>query len=191
MPGCAARRCLPVSADRLAQWQADEAAVLAHRAQPAGAIPPAQALGRSGLDVLHDMLAGRLPAAPMAETLDFLLVHVGHGKAVFQGRPGPRFFNPMGTVHGGWYATLLDSAVGCAVHTTMPPGRGYTTLELKLNLVRALGPDVPLVRAEGRTINVGRQVATAEGRLIGPDGKLYAHATTTCLIFDLPSRAGG
>jgi uncharacterized protein (TIGR00369 family) len=93
----------------------------------------------------------------------------------------------MGGMHGGWYATLLDSCVGCAVHTTLPVGRGYATLELKLNLVRPVGPDVPLVRAEGRVLHGGRQVATAEGRLVGPDGKLYAHATTTCLVFDLPN----
>ena len=180
-----------MSADRLAQWLADESAVRARRTCPTGVLSPADVLGRSGLEVLHDMLDGRLPGAPMAETLDFLLVHVAHGKAAFQGRPGARFLNPMGGLHGGWYATLLDSAVGCAVHTTMEPGRAYTTLELKLNLVRAIGPDVPLVRAEGRTIHVGRQVATAEGRLVGADGKLYAHASTTCLIFDLPARPAG
>jgi uncharacterized protein (TIGR00369 family) len=180
-----------MSNDRLAQWQADEAAVRARRTRPAGVLAPAETLGRPGLEVLHDMLDGRLPSAPMAETLDFLLVHVGHGEAVFQGRPGARFLNPMGGLHGGWYATLLDSAAGCAVHTTMPPGRAYTTLELKLNLVRAIGPDVPLVRAEGRTIHVGRQVAIAEGRLVDADGKLYAHATTTCLVFDLPARTIG
>jgi uncharacterized protein (TIGR00369 family) len=177
-----------VSGDRLAQWQAEEAALRARRTRPSGVIPPAETLGRSGLDVLRDMLDGRLPSAPMAEALDFLLVHVAHGEAAFQGRPGARFLNPMGALHGGWYATLLDSAVGCAVHTTMPAGRAYTTLELKMNLVRAIGADVPLVRAEGRTIHVGRQVATAEARVVGADGRLYAHASTTCLVFDLPSR---
>ena len=175
-----------MTASLLAQWQADESAVRARRTLPAGTIPSAAARGRPGLDVLRDIVEGRLPAAPMAESLDILLVHVGEGAAVFQGRPGPRFFNPMGGLHGGWYATLLDSCMGCAVHTTLQPDRGYTTLELKMNLVRAIGSDVPLVRAEGRTIHVGRQVATAEGRLVGPDGKLYAHASTTCLIFDLP-----
>ncbi|WP_371262720.1 PaaI family thioesterase [Pseudomonas sp. NBRC 111123] len=90
----------------------------------------------------------------------------------------------MGTVHGGWYATILDSAVGCAIHTTLPAGKAYTTLALKVNRVRALTADVAVVRAEGKVIQVGRQVAIAEGRIIGPDGKLYAHATTTCLIFD-------
>ncbi len=180
-----------MSADRLTQWQAEEAALRARRSRPTGTITPAEAAGRAGLAVLQDMLAGQLPASPIAESLDFLLVHVGPGEATFQGRPGPRFLNPMGGLHGGWYATLLDSAVGCAVHTTVQAGRGYTTLELKVNLVRAIGPDVRLVRAEGRTVHVGRQTATAEGRIVGPDGKLYAHASTTCLMFDLPAHTVG
>ena len=113
-------------------------------------------------------------------------MHIEPGHAVFQGRPQPRHYNPLGTVHGGWFATLLDSAVGCAVHSSLPAGKGYTTLELKVNIVRALTDQVPLVRAEGTVVHGGRQVATAEGRLVGPDGKLYAHATTTCLIFDQP-----
>ncbi len=190
IPQRAARRLL-MSAERLAQWQADEAAVRARQAHAVGTIPLDQARSRPGLDLLRDMIDGNLPAAAMAQALDFLLVHAAPGEAVFQGRPGARFLNPMGGLHGGWYATLLDSAVGCAVHTTLPPGRGYATLELKLNLVRAIGPEVALVRAEGRTIHVGRQVATADGRLVGPDGKLYAHASTTCLIFDLPAQATG
>jgi uncharacterized protein (TIGR00369 family) len=113
---------------------------------------------------------------------------VDYGRAIFQGRPLERHYNPLGTVHGGWFATLLDSAVGCAVHTAMPAGRSYTTLELKVNMLRALTNKVELVRAEGRTIHVGGQVATAEARLVDAAGKLYAHATTTCLVFDLPSR---
>ena len=175
-----------MSADRLAEWQADDEIIRARRTQPAGRVPPATARALSGLEMLREMVAGRVPGAPMAESLDFMLVHVSEGEAVFQGRPGTRFMNPMGGLHGGWYATLLDSAVGCAVHTTLHAGRAYTTLEFKMNLVRAIGSNVPLVRAEGRVIHAGRQVATAEGKLLGPDGKLYAHATTTCLIFDLP-----
>ena len=174
----------------LLQWQAEEAAIRARQTHPASPLPIAAVTGRPGVDVLHDMLDGRLPGAPIAQTLDFLLVRVAPGEAIFQGRPGPRFMNPLGGVHGGWYATLLDSALGCAVHTTLQAGRGYTTLELKVNLVRAIGPEVLLVRAEGRTLHVGRQVATAEARLVGPDGKLYAHATTTCLFFDPPTQPG-
>jgi uncharacterized protein (TIGR00369 family) len=92
----------------------------------------------------------------------------------------------MGTIHGGWYATLLDSALGCAVHTLMPVGRGYTTAELGVNLVKAINPaKTPRVRAEGKVIHCGRQLATAEARILGPDGTLYAHATTTCLVFEI------
>jgi uncharacterized protein (TIGR00369 family) len=109
------------------------------------------------------------------------------GTAVFQGRPQYRHYNPMGMVHGGWFATMLDSALGCAVHSTLPAGKAFTTLELKVNMVRGLNDRVPLVRAEGTVIHAGRQVATAEGRIVGADGRLYAHATTTCLIFDHPT----
>jgi uncharacterized protein (TIGR00369 family) len=139
--------------------------------------------------MLHAMLSGELPHAHIARTLDFLLIEVAHGRAVFQGTPGEAHLNPMGSVHGGWYATLLDSALGCAVHSALPQGKAYTTLELKVNMIRALTPKVPRVRAEGRVIHLGGQTATAEARLLGPDGKLYAHASTTCLLFDLPARA--
>jgi uncharacterized protein (TIGR00369 family) len=145
-----------------------------------------QLTGKTGLEIMQAVLQGELPFATIAQTLDFLLMEVSPGRAVFQGQPGPHHLNPMGTIHGGWFATLLDSAVGCAVHTLMPVGRGYTTAELSVNIVRALSPDVPRVRAEGVVLHCGRQLATAEARLTGPDGKLYAHATTTCLVFDLP-----
>ncbi|MCW5662395.1 MAG: PaaI family thioesterase [Piscinibacter sp.] len=169
--------------DTLARWRADEQRVRARR-QRVGPIPPHELAGLSGLELFQAMFDGRLPAPPIGETLDFLAVHVEHGLAVFQGRPGHAHYNPLGTVHGGWFATLLDSAVGCAVHSTLPAGKAYTTLELKTNIVRALTDRVPLVRAEGRVVHAGNQVATAEGRLVGPDGRLYAHASTTCLVFD-------
>jgi uncharacterized protein (TIGR00369 family) len=172
--------------DTLARWQADDAALRARIPQFAP-VPPAATRGRTGIEVLQDMLEGRVPAPPISRALDFILVHAEPGQAVFQGRPGSDYLNPLGGLHGGWYATLLDSCMGCAVHTTMPAGRAYTTLELKINLVRAVTPDVKLVRAEGRVVHGGRQVATAEGRLVGPDGKLYAHGTTTCLFFDTPT----
>jgi uncharacterized protein (TIGR00369 family) len=154
-----------------------------------GVARPEQVAGLSGLQVMQAMLHGELPYAPIARTLDFLLVEVDDGRAVFQGTPGPAHLNPMGTIHGGWYATLLDSALGCAVHTRMPPGRGYTTAELGVNLVKAIGAKAPRVRAEGKVIHCGRQLATAEARLVGPDGTLYAHATTTCLVFDIPAQS--
>jgi uncharacterized protein (TIGR00369 family) len=173
--------------DTLARWRAEEAAVRACLQTAPGLATPAQIAGRSGLQVFQALLAGEIPPPPMAVTLDFTLLRIDPGFAVFQGKPGFSHYNPMGTVHGGWFATMLDSALGCAVHSTLPAGKAYTTLELKLNIVRALTNAVPLVRAEARLVHGGRQVATAEARLVGPDGRLYAHATTTCLIFDLPS----
>ena len=172
--------------DVIALWTREEAAVRA-RLLPVGVAPRARMAGMSGMDIFTAIFAGELPPPPMGETLDFVPVHVVAGAATFQGRPQARHFNPMGTVHGGWFATLLDSAVGCAVHSTLAAGKGYTTLELKVNMVRALTDRVPMVRAEGKVIHAGRQVSTAEGRLTGPDGTLYAHATTTCLIFDMPT----
>jgi len=173
----------------LEAWLAQEQEVLARMNAGAGAgvARPDQVAGLSGLETLHAMLRGELPYPPIAKTLDFTLVEVEPGRAVFQGTPGPAHLNPMGTIHGGWYATLLDSALGCAVHTMMPAGRGYTTAELSVNLVRGVNGKAPRVRAEGKVIHCGRQLATAEARLYGPDGTLYAHGTTTCLVFDLPS----
>jgi uncharacterized protein (TIGR00369 family) len=143
----------------------------------------------SGLEQMQAMMRGELPFASIGRTLDFLLIEVEHGRALFQGAPGPGHLNPMGAVHGGWFATLLDSALGCSVHAALPQGKAYTTLELKVNLVRALTPKVQRVRAEGRVIHLGGQTATADARLVGPDGRLYAHASTTCLVFDLQRKA--
>lgn len=173
----------------LEAWQARENTVRRAAAAP-GLARPEQVMGRSGLEIFEAMMRGELPPPPITQTLGFILVEAEVGRVVFQGRPALAYYNPLGTVHGGWYATLLDSAVACAVHSTLPAGKTYTTLELKLNMVKALTEKVPLVRAEGSVIHPGRQVATAEGRLYGPDGTLYAHATTTCLVFDLPGAKG-
>jgi uncharacterized protein (TIGR00369 family) len=171
--------------DTLARWRAQEAALRARMGQ-VGVARPEQLAGKSGLAFLTGMLAGEYPVPPIAESLDFTLVEVEFGRAVFQGTPLARHYNPLGSVHGGWFATLLDSALGCAVHTTMPAGKGYTTAELKVNIVRPLTTRIPLVRAEGKVIHGGNRMATAEARLTGPDGKLYAHGSTTCFIFDAP-----
>ena len=170
--------------ETVARWRAEEAAVRARLAASPGYVRPDEIDGRTGMQVFEAIFAGELPRPPIGDTLDFVPIHIEPGLAVFQGRPQLKHYNPLGSVHGGWFAALLDSAVGCAVHSTLPAGKAYTTLELKLNIVRALTDAVPLVRAEGKLVHAGRQVATAEGRLVGPDGKLYAHATTTCLIFD-------
>ena len=178
------------ASNQLDAWMARERQVAAAMQAGAGCGPidPGQLAGRTGLELMQAMLRGELPYPPITRTLDFLLVEVDAGQAVFQGTPGVAHYNPLGSVHGGWFATLLDSALGCAVHTMMPAGRGYTTAELGVNLVRAIGPKVQRVRAEGKVIHCGRQLATAEARLVGPDGTLYAHATTTCLVFDMPAR---
>jgi len=175
--------------NRLEAWLAQEREVVARLNAGAGAgvATPEQIAGKSGMEVLQAMLRGELPYPPIARTLDFQLLEVDVGKAIFQGAPGPAHLNPMGTIHGGWYATLLDSALGCAVHTMMPAGRGYTTAELSVNLVRGVNGKTPRVRAEGKVIHCGRQLATAEARLYGPDGTLFAHGTTTCLVFELPA----
>ncbi len=173
-----------MNADQVAsRWKVDEMRIRARLSAP-DVVPKEQVFDRPGMALFEAIFAGELPPPPIGDTLDFVPIHVEPGVAVFQGSPQQRHYNPLGTVHGGWFAALLDSALGCAVHTTLPAGKGYTTLELKVNMVRALTDQVPLVRAEGKVIHVGRQVATAEGRLVGPDGTLYAHATTTCLIFD-------
>jgi uncharacterized protein (TIGR00369 family) len=169
----------------LAAWQA-RAAQLALRPRTSGVASPAQVAGKTGLQFLEAMLGGECPESPIGGTLDFTLVEVSAGRAVFQGQPQFRHYNPLGTVHGGWFATLLDSALGCAVHSTLDAGRGYTTAELKINIVRPLSDKVPLVRAEGQVIHLGRRMATADARLTGPDGKLYAHGSTTCFLFDTP-----
>ena len=152
-----------------------------------GVARPEQIAGKTGLEMMQAMLRGEIPFAAIARTLDFTLLSVSPGVAVFQGRPLAQHLNPLGTIHGGWIATVLDSALGCAVHTMMPAGRSYTTAELSVNYVRAVTPQVQRVRAEGKVIHCGRQLATAEARLVGPDGNLYAHATTTCLVFDNPA----
>ena len=149
-----------------------------------------QVAGLTGLQFMQGMLAGSQPHPHIGETLDFGLVDVEFGKAVFQGAPQLKHFNPIGSVHGGWYATLLDSALGCAVQTTLPVGRAYTTVELSVNLVRGATLKTGPLRAIGTIIHSGRQLATAEARIVGPDGKLYAHGTTTCLVFEVTARAG-
>lgn len=171
--------------NRIKQWLDHERSVRAHLTRPPEPVPPAALSQRSGVDLLKAIMAGELPAAPISETLDFFLAEVEPGRIVFQGNPRAAFYNPIGSVHGGWSATLLDSCVGCAIHSMLPAGKGYTTVELKVNFVRAVMPDSGPLRAEGRIINLGSRIGTAEGRLTDASGRLYAHATTTCLIFDM------
>lgn len=142
---------------------------------------------RSGVEFFEAIGRGQLPTPPISQTLDIWPLEWEPGRMVFQGNPGKAHYNPIGSVHGGWTAAMLDSAVGCAIHSMLPAGKGYTTVELKVNYIRAVTADVGPLRAEGKVIHVGGQIATAEGRLYDAGGKLYAHATTTCLIFSLPT----
>jgi uncharacterized protein (TIGR00369 family) len=173
--------------DTLRLWREEEAAARSRLAagKGAGVARLDQVAGKSGLELMHSMLRGEIPYPTISVTMDFALISVREGEAIFQGTPNAKHLNPMGTVHGGWYATLLDSAVGCAVHTMMPPGRGYTTAELSVNLVRGAMVGKEPLRVIGKVLHCGRQLATAEGRIVDAAGKLYAHATTTCLVFEM------
>ena len=139
----------------------------------------------SGLEIFQKMVAGELLMPPFAETLDYTLVEVERGRVVFGGHPKLAFSNPLGTIHGGYLATLLDSAMACAVHTTLEAGKGCTSLEFKINFVRPVFESTGFLRTEGNIINVGRQIATSEGKITDENGKLYAHGTTTLMIYDL------
>lgn len=139
-------------------------------------------ISMNGLDALRALIAGQFPPPSITTTLGFRLVEVEPGYAVFEGEPSDRVLNPLGVVHGGFALTLLDSCTGCAAHTTLPAGVGYTTLETKGNLVRAITPQTGVVRAEGRVVAQGRTVITAEGKIIDARGKLYAHGTSTLLV---------
>jgi uncharacterized protein (TIGR00369 family) len=145
----------------------------------------AKGAGMSGLEYVEAIAAGELPPPPIAVLLRMEPVELEPGRAVFEGEPGEEHYNPIGVVHGGYAATLLDSALGCAVHTTLPAGAGYTTLGLEVKFVRPLTADTVRVRAEAEVVHRGRRQATAEARLTeASTGKLLAHATTTCLILD-------
>lgn len=138
--------------------------------------------GMTGLQMMRAILEGRLPAATISRALGFRLAEVGEGHAVFEGEPGDGILNPLGTVHGGFALTLIDSAAGCAAHTLLPAGVAYTTLETKANFVRAITPQTGTVRAVGRVLSPGRTVMTADVQVTGPDGRLLAHGTSTLLV---------
>ena len=171
--------------ETLAAWQTREKEVRALLSAP-GVATLAQMKESSGMEFLQRIWRGELPSTPIGHTMDFIPIEGEPGRVVFQGTPGKQHYNPIGSVHGGYFCTLLDSALGCAVQSMLPKGSGYTTLELKVNLIRALTDKTGPVRAEGKVIQVGRSVGIAEARLFDADGKLYAHATTTCLVFALP-----
>ena len=137
----------------------------------------------SGLEYLRTVAAGELPGVPMASLMGFGISEIEEGRVVFECVPGERHYNPIGSVHGGLACTLFDSAMGCAVHTALPAGVGYTTVELKVNFLRPISTSTGRIFCEGKTIHVGGRIATAEARLTDEAGKLYGHATTTCMVF--------
>lgn len=139
--------------------------------------------GKTGIELLRGLIDGTVAPPPIALTMGFRLVEVGEGMAVFAGQPEEYLYNPIGTVHGGWAMTLLDSAMGCAVHSTLGVGERYTTLEVKVNFVRPITVDTGRVRSEGEVLHRGTTIATAQGRVMAEEtGKLLAHGTTTCVI---------
>jgi uncharacterized protein (TIGR00369 family) len=147
-----------------------------------GVVPRNLAATESGLAFLLKLLDGTYPAPPISEACDLWLVEVEEGRAVFEGQPSPRFYNPMGIVHGGWISTVLDSAMGCAVHSMLKAGQAYTTVEMKVNFVRPVLEHTGIVRCEGKIVHSGGRLATSEGRLTDAAGKLLAHGSETCLI---------
>jgi uncharacterized protein (TIGR00369 family) len=158
------------------------------------AMPPAVALtyglagpqdisGMTGRQMLEAMIAGKLPAPPISQTLGFWLVEVGDGECVFAGETGAHLLNPLGGVHGGWALTLIDSATGCAAHTLLPAGVGYATVETKANFTRPIRHDTGRVRAEGRVIGRGRQIMSAEARIVDSSGRILSHGTSTLMVF--------
>jgi uncharacterized protein (TIGR00369 family) len=150
-------------------------------------VTPAEVMASmKGIDFLRAMFEGKLPAPPIMQNIEPFDYSAEPGVVTFYSIPGFRHYNPIGSVHGGYAAILLDSAMGLAVHSMLPAGSGYTTLEFKISFIRGMTKDTGVVRSEGRLLNVGRRAATAEARITDSKGRLLAHATTTCLLFEIP-----
>lgn len=154
-----------------------------------GVTPTSVMASMPGLDFVRAFFAGKLPAPPIMQNIEPYDQVAEFGHVVFHSVPGFRHYNPIGSVHGGYAATLLDSVMGLAVHTSLPAGSGYTTLEFKISFIKGMTKDSGPVRSEGKTLSVGRRAATAEARLTDAKGRLLAHATTTCLVFEIPKDA--
>jgi uncharacterized protein (TIGR00369 family) len=151
-----------------------------------GVTPTSVMASMSGLKFVRAIFEGRLPAPPIMQNVEPFDSTAEHGVVTFHSVPGFRHYNPIGSVHGGYAAILLDSAMGLAIHSTLPPGTGYTTLEFKISFIKGMTEHTGVVRSEGRTLSVGRRTATAEARITDAKGRLLAHATTTCLVFEIP-----
>ncbi|WP_397451963.1 PaaI family thioesterase [Pseudomonas sp. NA-150] len=173
--------------EKLARWIAEEHAARARLGDP-GTTPLADVSSMMPNDFFERISNGELPCPPIGALMDFIPLEWSPGRFVFQGTPDARHYNPLGIVHGGYAATLLDSCMGCAIHTQLKKGLGYTTLDLRISYIRALTDTTGPVRAEGKVIHVGRSTALAEGRLYDVDDRLYAIGSTTCMIFDLTQK---
>jgi uncharacterized protein (TIGR00369 family) len=156
-----------------------------------GVTPTEVMASMSGLDFVRAVFAGRLPQPPIMRTIEPFDCTADPGAVVLHSVPGLRHYNPIGSVHGGYAATLLDSAMGLAVHSLCPAGTGYTTLEFKVSFIKGMTSETGPVRTEGRTLSFGRRAATAEARITDAKGRLLAHATTTCLVFEIPTGNAG
>lgn len=153
-----------------------------------GLASPAVATAATGLDFLKSMLEHREPSPPFSETTDIWMVSAETGCVVFEGMPSARFYNPMGGIHGGWLATLLDSCMGCVVHSTLKAAQTYTTIEMKTTFVRAAHAKTGLLRCEGTLLHSGKRIASSEGKVLDGEGRLIAYGSETCLITDLGGR---
>ena len=151
-----------------------------------GVTPTEVMASMPGIDFVRAIFDGKLPAPPIMQNIEPFDSTAEPGVVVMHSIPGLRHYNPIGSVHGGYAATLLDSAMGLAIHSMLPVGTGYTTLEFKVSFIKGMTKDSGAVRTEGRTLNVGRRAATAEARMTDSKGRLLAHATTTCLVFEFP-----
>ncbi len=147
-----------------------------------GLADPAEVGSMTGREFLQAIMDGRLPPPPIAQTLSFRPVEFGDGFAVFEGETGPHLLSPLGTVHGGWALTLIDTVTGCAGQTLLPAGSSYATIETKANFSRPIAKDTGRVRAEGRVVGRGRRIISCEGRIIDAGGRLLAHGTSTLMV---------
>ena len=156
-----------------------------------GVTPSEVVASMAGIDFVRAIFEGKLPAPPIMQTIEPFDSTAEPGVVVIHSIPAFRHYNPIGSVHGGYAATLLDSAMGLAIHSMLPAGSGYTTLEFKISFIKGMSKDSGTVRTEGRTLSVGRRAATAEARITDAEGRLLAHATTTCLVFEIPKEIKG
>ncbi len=168
----------------LALWQAQEAQVRA-RLGKAGSMSLTDVAQLTPEEFFDGIGNGVYPHPPIGELMDFVPIQWAPGSFIFQGTPGPQHYNPLGTVHGGYAATLLDSCMGCSIHTQLKKGQGYTTLDLRISYIRALTNKTGPIRAEGTVVHLGRSTALAEGKIYDADGRLFATGTTTCMILDM------